>query len=265
VLIGASNADFTTKPWPEDMSIQIRSDEADTSTVVVLVLATIGLVFVGLLAVAGFTVMAQRRLRALGILGAIGASHRHIRLALLANGLVIGAVGALAGATLGVAGWIALSAQLESLLGHRIDRLHLPWTPGAHRRPAGHCDRRRRRLVAGPRRRAHSGRRRPLRATGTTPPSAPVRGPRRPAPGPRPGLAVPGAADEGAVHPRRRWPPRSRCCCSPRSASPPSGGSRATLPWRRGWRCATWRATVPGRARRWPRSDWPSASPPLSP
>jgi putative ABC transport system permease protein len=129
VLIRASQADFTTKPRPDGMSIQVRSDEADMSSVLVLVLATIGLVFVGLLAVAGFTVMAQRRLRALGMLGAIGASHRHIRLVLLANGLVIGAAGALAGAILGVAGWIALSPQLESLLGHRIDRLHLPWTP----------------------------------------------------------------------------------------------------------------------------------------
>jgi putative ABC transport system permease protein len=129
VLIRASNADLTSKPRPDDMSIQIRSDAGDMSSVLVLMLATIGLVFVGLLAVAGFTVMAQRRLRALGMLGAIGASHRHIRLVLLANGVVIGGVGALAGAIVGVAGWVALSPQLESLLGHRIDRLHLPWTP----------------------------------------------------------------------------------------------------------------------------------------
>ena len=94
----------------------------------VLVLATIGLMFVGLLAVAGFTVIAQRRLRALGMLGAIGASHRHIRLVLLANGMVIGGVGALAGVVAGVAGWVAVSPQLESLLGHRIDRFNLPWT-----------------------------------------------------------------------------------------------------------------------------------------
>jgi hypothetical protein len=73
--------------------------------------------------------MAQRRLRALGMLGAIGASHRHIRLVLLANGVVIGGVGALAGAIVGVAGWIALSPQLESALDHRIDRFNLPWTP----------------------------------------------------------------------------------------------------------------------------------------
>ncbi len=39
-----------------------------------LVLGTLGLLFVGLMAVAGFTVMAQRRLRALGMLGSLGAT-----------------------------------------------------------------------------------------------------------------------------------------------------------------------------------------------
>jgi putative ABC transport system permease protein len=128
-LIRASRADFISKPRPRGMSIQVRSDTDDMSSVLVLLLATIGLVFVGLLAVAGFTVMAQRRLRALGMLGAIGASHRHIRLVLLANGAVIGGVGALVGAIVGVAGWIALSPRLESQLGRRIDRFDLPWTP----------------------------------------------------------------------------------------------------------------------------------------
>jgi putative ABC transport system permease protein len=129
VLIRTSRANFVAKPRPQGMSTQERSEATDNANVMVLVLATIGLVFVGLLAVAGFTVMAQRRLRALGMLAAIGASHRHIRLVLLANGAVIGAVGALAGAIVGVAGWIALSPRLESLLGHRIDRFDLPWAP----------------------------------------------------------------------------------------------------------------------------------------
>jgi putative ABC transport system permease protein len=129
VLIQASQADFTSKPLPDGTSIQIRSNEAGTASVAVLALATVGLVFVGLLAVAGFTVMAQRRLRALGMLGAIGASHRHIRLVLVANGAVIGAVGAVAGAVVGIAGWFALSPQLESPVGHRIDRFDLPWVP----------------------------------------------------------------------------------------------------------------------------------------
>jgi putative ABC transport system permease protein len=71
--------------------------------------------------------MTQRRLRALGMLGAIGASHRHIRLVLLANGAVIGAVGAIIGAAAGLAAWFAFGPQLELQLGHRVDRFHLPW------------------------------------------------------------------------------------------------------------------------------------------
>ena len=45
-----------------------RGDSRTAAEAIVLVLATLGLLFVGLLAVAGFTVMAQRRLRALGML-----------------------------------------------------------------------------------------------------------------------------------------------------------------------------------------------------
>ncbi|MFG2043838.1 FtsX-like permease family protein [Dactylosporangium sp. NPDC048998] len=130
VLLRAPDRVFRNQPRPDGANVQVRSPETDAAAGVgVLALATIGLVFVGLLAVAGFTVMAQRRLRALGMLGAIGASHRHIRLVLLANGAVIGGVGALAGAAVGVAAWVLLGPQLEPLLGHRVDRFGLPWTP----------------------------------------------------------------------------------------------------------------------------------------
>jgi putative ABC transport system permease protein len=128
-LLQVTQAQYISKPRPDGVSTQRRSEETDPATTLVLVLATIGLVFVGLLSVAGFHVMAQRRLRALGMLGAIGASHRHIRLVLLANGLVVGGLGALAGAFVGVAGWVVLSPVFEPLLGHRIDRFDLPWGP----------------------------------------------------------------------------------------------------------------------------------------
>ena len=74
---------------------------------------TIGLLFVGLVAAAGFAVMAQRRLRALGMLGALGATDRQVRLAMVANGAVVGVVGAVAGAVLGLATWVALAPRFE--------------------------------------------------------------------------------------------------------------------------------------------------------
>jgi putative ABC transport system permease protein len=93
----------------------------------VLLLATIGLTFIGLLSVAGFTVMAQRRLRSLGLIGAIGATDRQVRKMMLANGTAVGFVGAVTGTVLGLAAWFAFKPAFEHLVGHRIDPLSIPW------------------------------------------------------------------------------------------------------------------------------------------
>ncbi len=98
-----------------------------TQALAVLLLATIGLTFIGLLSVAGFTVMAHRRLRALGMIGAIGATDRQVRGVLLANGAAVGAVGATSGVALGIAVWLALTPAVQRLVGHRYDPLALPW------------------------------------------------------------------------------------------------------------------------------------------
>src|SRR5208282_5351756 len=52
--------------------------------VLVLVVEVLGLVFIGLVSVAGFSVMAQRGLRALGMLSALGATGRNLRLVMIA-------------------------------------------------------------------------------------------------------------------------------------------------------------------------------------
>jgi putative ABC transport system permease protein len=88
---------------------------------------TVALLLVGLLASAGFMVIAQRRRRQLGMLAAIGATERHLRLALVANGAVVGAVAAVAGTAIGVAGWIAAQPRLEAAVGYRVARFDLPW------------------------------------------------------------------------------------------------------------------------------------------
>jgi putative ABC transport system permease protein len=93
----------------------------------VLVFDTIALVFVSLIAVAGFTVMAQRRMRALAMLGAVGATDKHVRLVLLANGAVVGATAALIGALAALVGWAAFVPRLEIIVEHRIDTFGLPW------------------------------------------------------------------------------------------------------------------------------------------
>jgi len=95
--------------------------------IVVLALSIFGLIFIGLVAVAGFTVMAQRRLRGLGMLSSLGATDRDVRLVLLANGAVVGVVATLAGAALGLLAWSLYEPRLQTSTGHRIDRFNLPW------------------------------------------------------------------------------------------------------------------------------------------
>jgi putative ABC transport system permease protein len=128
ILIAATPKQFAAARLPNGAKVDVRPASGnDGSTSAVLILATVGLLFVGLLAVAGFTVMAQRRLRALGMLGALGASQRHIRLVMLANGAVVGTVAALIGTALGLGLWFLLRPRLEGIVQYRIDPFNVPW------------------------------------------------------------------------------------------------------------------------------------------
>lgn len=93
----------------------------------VLGIAAVALLLVSLVAAAGFFVVAQRRLRQLGMLGAIGATDKHLHLVVVAGGAVIGIVAAVVGTAVGVGGWIVVAPRLESAFGHRIDPLNVPW------------------------------------------------------------------------------------------------------------------------------------------
>lgn len=93
----------------------------------VLALATVALLLVSLVAAAGFAAVAQRRLRQIGMLAAVGAPDKHLRLVLLAHGAVVGAISAVTGTAAGVLAWFALAPALETAAGHRIDRFDLPW------------------------------------------------------------------------------------------------------------------------------------------
>ncbi len=115
-------------PSGTGMGISSRGHPSTASVdALVLALGTIGLLFVGLMGVAGFTVMAQRRQRALGVLASLGATDKHVRLLMLADGAAVGLAGAIAGGVVGLIAWVALVPGLESLSAHRIDRFSLPW------------------------------------------------------------------------------------------------------------------------------------------
>jgi putative ABC transport system permease protein len=91
------------------------------------VLATVVLLFVSLVAAAAFIVIARRRQRQLGMLGAIGATQRHQRLVMVADGAVVGVLAAVIGTAAGLLLWVAAGPALETAVQHRIDRFDLPW------------------------------------------------------------------------------------------------------------------------------------------
>ena len=110
-----------------NVSVPTQQVSGVSPAVLILMVEVLGLAFIGLVSVASFSVMAQRRLRALGMLGAIGATERNLRLVMIAGGLVVGIVAALAGAVLGLAAWIAYAPTVQRDTGHAVDAANLPW------------------------------------------------------------------------------------------------------------------------------------------
>ncbi|HXA31852.1 MAG TPA: FtsX-like permease family protein, partial [Acidimicrobiales bacterium] len=89
---------------------------------------TLGMLLIALVSVGGFTVLAQRRLRSIGMLESTGATDRHVRLVVSANGTVVGVVGAILGFLLGLGAWLAYRPRLEQNAHHVIGVLALSWT-----------------------------------------------------------------------------------------------------------------------------------------
>jgi putative ABC transport system permease protein len=109
-----------TEPEPQDSIV--------SAATIVLIVSVLGLAFIGLVATAAFTVMAQRRQRSLGMLASLGATERDVRFVLIVDGLLAGVLGAVIGAALGFGLWFWYYPHLETATAHRTDWLNLPWT-----------------------------------------------------------------------------------------------------------------------------------------
>ncbi|HEX6521680.1 MAG TPA: FtsX-like permease family protein [Streptosporangiaceae bacterium] len=90
--------------------------------------AVLGMLLIALVGIGGFTVLAQRRLRAIGMLAAQGATERNIRTVVRANGAVTGIVGAVAGFVLGFLAWLAYRPRAENSAHHVMGTFQMPWT-----------------------------------------------------------------------------------------------------------------------------------------
>ena len=136
VLVDASDASLASffgpgRNSPPGLSSteRIGNDHPESEPLAMVSVTTVFLLLASLVAAAGFAVVAQRRLRQLGMLAALGATEKQLRLVLLANGAIVGTIAAVAGAVAGLLGWVLIAPTLESAVDHRIDRLSLPWWP----------------------------------------------------------------------------------------------------------------------------------------
>jgi putative ABC transport system permease protein len=134
VLVDASDESVESffgpgrNPPPALASAENRgNDHPEAEPLAMFSVTTVFLLLASLVAASGFAVVAQRRLRQLGMLAAVGATERQLRLVLLANGAIVGAIAAVVGTTAGLAAWVVFAPTLESAIDHRIDRLSLPW------------------------------------------------------------------------------------------------------------------------------------------
>ena len=251
-----------------DLSVQSGTDVSTTqAAAIMLAISTIGMLFIGLLAVSGFAVMAQRRLRALGMLESIGATDRHVRLVMLANGAVVGLVSGVGGAALGLIAWLRIRTASRGdpappRRAHQPLRSAMVGAGHHHRARVRHG--RGRRVVAGSICVAGSRRRRTLGAAARSAADAPISGGRR-GPGGR-GLPV-ALLRANKIVPvgRRHLGDHDRNAVPGSCGHPwPGGHQVAERRCRYAWRCEIWFATRHGQVLRSVRSPWPSASlPPL--
>ena len=131
MLVNADDERVTSfrPPGAQGRIVSARGDVGEdvVAAVVVLVVTTLAMFLVALIAAASFTVIAQRRLPQLGMMSAVGATEKHVRLAMLASGAATGFVAAVVGASIGVAGWVVIAPRMEGAAGYRIDPSNVPW------------------------------------------------------------------------------------------------------------------------------------------
>jgi putative ABC transport system permease protein len=132
VLFNASGQTAATVRSRTGLNVTTAQTVANTNTInpetISITAAVLGMLLIALVGIGGFAVLAQRRLRAIGMLAAQGARERNIRLVIRANGAATGFVGAVAGLVLGFLAWLAYRPQAEQSAHHLMGAFQLPWT-----------------------------------------------------------------------------------------------------------------------------------------
>ena len=130
VMLDASPAAFSAFRNTFHGQLVWQARGAGTQTAVAagaLGAVTVLMVLVSLVAAAAFAVIAARRQRQLGMLAAIGATRRQLRMVMVAGGTLVGVIAAVTGTVIGLAAWFVAAPHLQVSAGHRIDKFAVPW------------------------------------------------------------------------------------------------------------------------------------------
>ena len=118
-IIVASRAVYENPPPVDQVPWLVGPDQIATEELAVIVLiAGLALLEIVLLAGPAFAVSARRRQRQLALVAANGGTPAHVRRIVLADGVVLGLVGAAVGIVIGIAGAFLARPWVEELLQH---------------------------------------------------------------------------------------------------------------------------------------------------
>jgi len=105
-----------------------RTNKSDSETAFQsYVGATVICLLIAILASAGFTVLAQRRTRQLGMLSAMGAAPRRLGSVMRLTGVVVGVLGGVLGIAIGVVLAVVTTPLIQLTMNHRIQAFDMPW------------------------------------------------------------------------------------------------------------------------------------------
>jgi putative ABC transport system permease protein len=109
-------------------SIEGRGDNGRAlAAALSLLVSVVLMLLIALVAAAAFAAVAQRRLRQLGMLTAVGATERHLRLVMVATGVLVGGVAAAGGVVIAAAAWIVSRSSFEEIVGHSVSIIGAQW------------------------------------------------------------------------------------------------------------------------------------------
>lgn len=127
-VVAMSRQVLANLPGPGEMDPDLAEPSDNEGAIGLTAAVAMAILEVVLLAGPAFSVGARRRRRELALVAAVGGKPAHIRRIVLANGVVLGAAGAIAGVLLGIATAAATVPLLESINQQRAAELRVfPW------------------------------------------------------------------------------------------------------------------------------------------